>query len=270
MTTPVHPENTDVVVTVTLPIFGGVSLIPSAVTRTVKDETGGIVSASQAVTVPGGSITAMDITIPAALNAIPGRRAARSVEIAFTTTHGVFVVVETYLLEAAEQLTSLVNTFVTTGEALMTRRDLPALDGWDAALEADRNAALVTAHRSLCRLTYRYKNDAAVLQSRVTWGQPEYEGFVYVTDIESITLDEWASVPLIFRQALQRAQMAEADVLLRGDPVGDKRRTGIIMERTGEAAMSFRETPEVRQAVSREALDHLAGYIYRDRRIARA
>lgn len=271
--TPVYPENTEVVVTVALPVFGGAPLIPSTVTRSVKDETGAIVSPAEEVPVegsaPGGAITSMDITIPASINGIPGRRAARVVDVQFTTDKGVFDAQVIYLLESPEQLQRLKNSFVNAAEAQMTRRDMPRLDGWDAATEAERVAALVTAYRSLCRLTYRYRNHEAILQSRLTWGDPNFDGYIYIVDIETLTDEEWAQVPDKVREAIQRAQMAEADTLLRGDPVGDKRRAGIISETVGESSMFFRQTPEVRMSVSKEALEYLSGYIYRDTRIAR-
>lgn len=268
--TTVYTDSSDVIVTITLPVYAGVPLIPSVVTRTVKDETGAIISAAAPVTVPGGLVSTMDIVIPAALNVIAGRRAARVIDVEFTTAKGTYAAQSIYLIETPDQLVFLTNSFVTAAEALMTRRDMPTLDGWDAAVEGDRVAALITAHSRLCRMTYRYKSNASVTQSRVTWGEPEDEGFTYIVDIETLTAEEWVVIPLIVRQAFQRAQMAEADTHLRGDPIGDKRRAGILSEKTGESAMSFGSTPEVRMAVSREALDYLSGYVFRSTRIARA
>jgi hypothetical protein len=264
--TPVYPENTEVTVTVDLPANATLS----AVTRTVLDETGVGISPSQPVSLPAPGDVTIDITISANLNVSPGRRAARVVQVSFATDKGIFTSQVIYVIAKPDQLIPLENTFVSSAEAALTRLDMPALDGWDASDETNRNAALITAHRSLCKLSYRYKNNAAILQSRVTWGEPESSGYIYIVDIESLAAEEWAQVPILVRQALQRAQMAEADVLLKGDPVGDKRRAGIVSETVGESSMFLKQTPEVRMGVSAEALEHLAGYIFRQTRIARA
>lgn len=266
---PVYPENTDVEVTVSLPFHDGEPLIPTAVTRAVMDQTGAIISPAETVEVPADIEDALTISIPAVLNGLGGvRRGARVVEFVLTTSRGQFTEQVIYLLEAPVQLVRLKNSFVTLAEAHLVRREMPALDGFDAADETSRIAALESAHRNLCRLTYRYKGVSS--QSRITWGEAEDQGYTYVTDIADLTMEEWAQLPDNFINALQRAQLAEADVLLRGDPVGDKRRAGVISETIGESSMFFRQVPEIRMPVSEEALEHVGQYVYRNNRIARA
>lgn len=271
MTTPVYTPHSTVKLTVAFPQPSGAPLIPSTVTRTVMDEAGVVLSPAEAVTVPPEATNSIEIEIPAALNDLQGAqvRGARQVLVKFTTAAGEFEHVEVYLIEKSIILTRMQNSFVTYPEALMVRRDLVTLDGWDSASQADRVAALTFAHSNLCQMTYRFREGAN--QSRLGWepGNP-FGLWTYVYDIQLADEAEWNQYTREFKTALQRAQLAEADVLLKGDPVGEKRRAGIISETIGESSMFFRQVPEVRLAVSREALTHLKGYVFRESRIARA
>jgi len=270
MTPPVFRENTQVTLTVAVPKdAAGGALTVTSVDLAVLDETGTVIAPEASVTAPVAGAERFEAVLALAFNSIgASRRAARVVRVKMTTAEGVYETEELYLLEKPQQLEKLKNSFVTLGEAYMVARDMVGLDGWAAAEADERVAALVTAHRSLCRLTFRYKGTTS--QSRITWGQSAEIGYSYVTEIKDITEGEWTSTPEHFRTALMRAQLAEADILLQGDPVGEKRRAGIVSETIGESSMFFRQNPEVHLPISRAAMEHLAGYVYRDTRISRA
>jgi hypothetical protein len=275
MTTPTYKSGSTVPVTVPLPFVDGASLIPTAVTVAVHDEAGVVLDTiSPALPTVGAEEIAFDI--PANLNLLEpdARKGARQVEVEFTTSRGTFIETAHYLIESKTQLTPLVNTFQTYPEALMTRSDLAQASGWDAATDSMRIAALHLAHTAMCNMRYRYR--VGINNQRRVRGFPgtrfDSDGVAYttVTDIRNTLPWEWAEFPQEFKDALKRAQIAEANAQLQGDPIGDKRRAGIVSETIGEASMFLKQVPEVQLPVSREALEHLRGFITYSVGIARA
>lgn len=275
MTTPVYRSGSTVPVTVTLPLDGSDPLIPSAVSVTVKDETGVVITTLNP-TLPVSGDTSVAFEIGATHNTLGSgvRKGVRSVETQFTTANGIFFDTTHYIIESSVQLVVLENSFQTYPEALMNRTDLPSLNGWDAAADSARIAALQIAHWNMCAMRYQYRVGIAG-QSRITdfpgvSSDPYGRVYAHVSDIRNTLDHEWDEFPDEFKTALKRAQLVEADVMLKGDPVGDKRRAGIVSEKIGESSMLFRQVPEAQFAVSREALQHLKGFVAYSKRIARA
>lgn len=276
MTTPLYKSGTTVPVTVPLPVNGGVTLTPSAVNVVVHDESG-VVIATISPDLPISPATELTFEIPADKNLLDPmtRKGARQVEVTFTAGTAVYIEVAHYLIENSVQLSVLVNTWQTYPEALMTRSDLAVLHGWDAASDSLRISALNVAHTAMCNLRYRYRLNSTASQRRLTDfpGVSENSfGQVYatVTDPRNILAWEWAEYPDDFKTALKRAQLVEADTMLAGDPIGDKRRAGIVSETIGESSMFLRQVPEAQFAISRAALNHLRGFVTFTTAIARA
>lgn len=276
MTTPIYKSGTTVSIAVPLPQVGNSPVTPTAVTATVHDEVG-VVLATISPDLPQAGAGVLVFDIPADKNLLNpnARKGARQVEVTFTADEGTFIETAHYLIEAKNQLAILGNTFMTYPEALMVRSDLPMLNGWDAATDSQRIGAMVVAHQSMCNLRYRYRVGATGSQRRLT-GFPgtssDNSGRIWasVSDIRE-TLDwEWAEMPEDFKTALKRAQLVQADVQLAGDPIGDKRRQGIVSETIGEASMFLKSVPEVRLPVCAAALEHLRGYVTFSVGIARA
>ena len=67
--------------------------------------------------------------------------------------------------------------------------------------------------------------------------------------------------------AIAKAQIAEADFMMGGDTVEDKRRTGLMSETVGESSNMFRPGKPLVLAGSEKALRYLTGYITWSRRI---
>lgn len=275
MTTPTYKSGSTVPVTVPLPQYGGASLTPTAVTVVVHDEAG-VVLDTISPALPGAGAEEIAFDIPANMNLLEPdtRKGARQVEVEFTTARGTFIETAHYLIESKTQLTPLLNTFQTYPEALMTRSDLAQAPGWDAVSDSMRIAALHLAHTAMCNLRYRYR--VGINNQRRVRGFPgtrfDSGGVAYttVTDIRNTLAWEWAEFPEEFKDALKRAQIAEANAQLQGDPIGDKRRAGIVSETIGESSMFLKQVPEVQLPVSREALEQLRGFITYNVGIARA
>lgn len=271
MTTPVYPEGTDVSLTFKLPEVGGSPVTPTAIAQTLRDETGVEIAAPSSIPV-AGITDEINVTIPAGLNFALAPRAARVVALAVTTAHGTYHLQQIYLIEQADQLQVLRNTFVTLPEALMIERDLINVGTFAGAPEQAKVNALVNAHRNLCKFIYRFQ--APISQSSITFdpynATRRWSDYTYVVDIDKLTQTEWDNTPDEFRTALKRGQIAEANALLQGDPIGDKRRAGIVSETIGESSMFMSQAKPLQLPCSRAALDFLTPYITREVRIARA
>ena len=275
MTTPVYKSGTTVGITVALPVYGASVLIPTAISVSFRDETGVLIDTlSPTLPVSPATTVTFGVDGPSNTLGLNVRKGARTIETIFTTVQGTFTETTHYLLEATTQLVLLSNSFMTFPEALMIRSDLPAAPGWDSVTDSTRMAALMIAHWNLCAMVYKYRVGLAG-QSRISdFGgvttDPYGRVFASVSDIRNTAAWEWAEFPDDFKTALKRAQLCEADSLLQGDPVADKRHSGIVSEKIGESAMTFLQVPEARFAVSRAALQYLSGFVVHSHRLSRA
>lgn len=261
-----YPTGTDVTITVAFPIVDGDYVVPSVVEFAVLDETGTIVLPRAALVIDPLAGDEISAEVPGVINTVPtgSIRALRVVEFYFTTPTGEYPVVARYVVEKTNKLVIMTNSFQTYEQAILTRLDMPALDGWDAADEDSQIAAMVTAHDRMCRLSYRYRlGDSAVEYS-------ENRVYYHITDIRRRTTVEYASWESAFKQALNRAQLFEADQILKGDPIGDKRREGVVSETIGESKMFLNPRPPLRLALCRAAIETLGPHIYTSVRLGRA
>lgn len=265
MSTPAIISGSPFTVTVQVPAAAVSNL--TAVSVRVNDEAG-VEVGTVSIDTPGSGVTSFPVPVPATLNAVPDGKpyVLRAVVTTLTTANGTYSDTQTYVVKSVTPLVRMANSFMTLPEASLVRFGLTKADGWDAAGEDARIAALVSAFKNMCALRYRFLvSDQS--QSRITdlsgIGYDTVFGRIYQT-VNDMTLygerdmQEW---PAVFVEALKRAQLAEANTLLSGDQVNDKRRQGIVSERTGESQMAFRDIPDIVMPVSREALQHLRGYL---------
>lgn len=264
---PTYPDGVKVTVTVDYPTVGGEEVVPTAIQYAVLDEAGDFLTTRTALTIDPEAGSTISADVAATFNTLANGaiRALRAVRFYFVTAAGEVPVTYRYIVEQASKLTVMVNSFQTFEQAILTRLELPSLDGWDSAAEADQIAALVTAHERMCRLSYRYRlgQDAVEYDANnVYW---------HITDIGRRTAADFAGWEPAFKTALKRAQVYEADQILKGDPIGDKRRDGIVSETIGEAKMFLNPRPPLRLALCREAMEVLGRYLYTtNNRIGRA
>lgn len=261
---PTHPEKTDVAVRVDFPQIDGTPITPTAIGYIVLDERGTVVRAREEVTPDG---TSVQVVVPASANELPLEgviRGLRTVRFVFDTAAGARTVDSRYIIETQSKLIPMFNSFQTYEEAIVTRLDLPALDGWDFADEPQQIAALITAHDRMCRASYRYR----LSQNSVEYD--EREMYWYITSMRERTAQDFSDFPAAFQTALRRAQIYEADSILSGDPVGDKRLDGVVSETIGESKMFFNNKPPIRTPMCRKAMEVLGPYLYRGNRIGRA
>lgn len=258
---------------------------PSTFTISVVDDAGNKidgVSASwelfddRGVSITAGAIADFDATadavtfeVDAASLALPANAtsAGREIVVSLTLADGDKVELRDYfLVVSAQPLALMQNSFVTYPEALALRQEFGKLDGWDVNERARQASALTEAYRRLCRMSFRapgYRNS----QNNV--GYAAFGTGIEETlfggnrcRVSTLTLEEFDALPEPFRRAMKRAQLAEADALLGGDPIGDKRKAGIISETVGESSAFFQSKPYLNLPISRQAYEEVKRYVF--------
>ena len=246
MATKEFPESVDHSVTLMYVDSTGTLVVPTSANYTVSDEDGELVVGITAIDVSGAPSSAV-VTIPAASNAIiDGQiRGARTLSISFGDAEGnSHVVNDTYLLAANSTLVKGLNSFAEYGRLLMVAQDMPSYDMLSSSPEAIVKSALAQAWTNIGRLPIYFGSDLADV------------GSTYDMGVEEIALMD--QIPY---QALLRAQLIEANFVLGGDPVEDKRRAGILSDSAGESTQFLRTSKPIALPVCKECAETLGPYI---------
>jgi len=249
-------------VAVEFPLASGET--PAAASWRLEDETGATVSAEADVPPEGRLPGLVRVTVPGTLNATPGLRLVR---LRYAEPGGVmgeggeFF----YRVTAAQELAPAVNSFAAYNRLLGLAAAMVELDAFLAASRADRVVALETAYRRLVTLrVYEPGNERH--QNRlhdVPWAGAGIE-------LETLSADELAALDPRLGAALQRAQIAEADAILRGDGAAESSRLAGVEEATiGETTQKFRRGKPLRLSISAAAMRELRGLVSFTPRIAR-
>lgn len=258
---------------------------PSKFTISILDEAGNKIEATSAswelfdergVTLTAGAVADFDATadsvtfeLDAADLTLPDGVSSAGREIVVTLVQSDLDEIEVrdfFLLVNAHPLTLMENSFITYAEAVRLRSEFGSMVGWDVADRTRQASALAEAYRRLCRMSYRvpgYRN------SQDGVGYAAYGTGIEETlfggnrcRVSTLTLAEFDALPEPFKRALGRAQIAEANVLLGGDPVGDKRQSGIISETVGESSAFFQSKPYLNLPISRQAYEEVKRYVF--------
>lgn len=216
------------------------------------------------------------VTIPAELNTIVALdpdsiegedvdvvsvRELRTVEFRLKLVGGNVVLRKVvYALEPSDVLITGLNSFQTYSEAELVALSIPSLPGWEGADEQARIAALIEARLRINRLQFR----------DVSRGQNHLGGELLVGDLSLLAPRDFKNLSARLRAALCKAQVAEADTLLGGDPESERRRSGLVHETVGESAQTWRASKPLELPVSRKALSYLSGFITMSRKVGRS
>jgi hypothetical protein len=220
----------------------------------------GFVAGASSATV---ALTAALLTLTAPVVGAPVPASdAREIVLACTTAPGVVEVREAFLIVSSAPLQCAVNSFQTFPEAVLLRTEFANLAGWDEATKQMQIAAMQEAYRRLLRVSVELHAYPDTYKRIAWWGRR--------VPLSRINEDEFRALPHSFQHAMKRAQLAEANVLLGGDPAGDKREMGIISESIGEAKMFFQSRPYLNLPISRQAYEEIKSFIRIVVQVARA
>lgn len=247
-----------VTITLTLPIIdmNGDPVTPTELSYLVRDLDDEIVVAPTNLDF-ASTDTDADITILATFNdAAVGAAAGRTVELKIKSAAGTFVQSETYALRPYQRLIPPLNSFLTDAAAQVMLADIPGLDALAGAEATIRQAALIEAHTRITKIPVQaapYEMLCPVpVYDRHTW-----------PDVSAETFRAFNGP---FKKALMRAQLHEANQMLTGDPMREKRRAGILSETIGESSVTFQSgglALASNAVTSSDALAELSGYIVR-------
>jgi hypothetical protein len=229
------------------------------------DERGNSITAGAADYVAGASTVEFSLEAADLTLAVGEISSGRELVVSITTADGEVEIRDYFLVTARNPIAVMANSFTTYPEALRIRSEFAALDGWDAAPRERQQAALIEAYRRLCRMAF--KVPGATLESadmdRANYGTGTDSGWFWGSRVRVSTLDQaqFDALPETFRRAVKRAQLAEANILLGGDPVGKKRQDGIVSETTGESSMFFVSRPHLNLPISKQAYEEVKRFV---------
>jgi hypothetical protein len=228
------------------------------------------------------------VDVPASLNTLGATsdehtiptRGARVVELFLTLTNGNQVAITyAYGLEPIAVLVPGVNSFQTYAQAQLAAADIPGTPGWDAASDEERYAAMIEARWHLVKLSYY------LLNSNINFGQdslnfvPEgvYQSkyvatnglFMFDGNLELLNAEQFNALPERFKGALRKAQVAEADFILTGDPLTSKRAAGITMDEVGQTRQAFRSTKPLEMPCCKRAMSYVSYFVSTSKKLAR-
>jgi hypothetical protein len=227
-----------------------------------------------------GSATAT-ITVLAINNniAVGAIREIRNIELFCTVGGNLVMLNKAYVLEPVDPLQIGVNSFQNYAQSQMTAMDIPNTPSWDAATDNDRIAALIDARSHIIQLNFY------LLNSNINFGQDNLnyipQGvyvsnyvttnglFIFNGNLGLLDATQYAQLPARLKTALNMAQVAEADHILGGDVLGQKRRDGIMLESIGEVKQMYRAAKPLDLPVSRRALGYLSYFVTFTKKLAR-
>ena len=246
--------------TVSLKNEAGVSYGATNIAYTAVNEIGATkASGSQSV---DGSLASVAITLDAASNAIAddAEGGFRRVTFTLTTNDGTVRSEQSYLLIAAVRLDPPYNSFQSFEEAMIESLSMPTLT-WDAFDETTKTTALLEAYRRITRLGFRFRDPNDFSRFESVSGIVE-DGWVIAPPTWAVLdQEDWDDLPDAFKKALRRAQIVEANEMLTGNPVSDRRRDGLLSETVGESSMMFRSGRPIDMGLFTGTLNELRGYL---------
>jgi hypothetical protein len=271
------PAGRQVTVTVQLTDKDGNQLTPTGINARVIDEAGVQVVAPFTVT-PSGATATVDVLGPSNELVVGKTSGMRTIKLDVATADGSYSFDESYILKTApaDSLAILINSFQTFNQAVLTASEIPNLKGWnnDLITDDDRVAALTEAFRRITQIGFAVRwpidVDSQTFVSSGDWlGSqtrlitPEYWQFMNLNSFNTF-------FPEHFRESLRRAQVAEADEHLSGDPIEERRRMGLLSETIKDSSMMFRSGKPLDLGVSSRAFQYLRGYVQMRATLGRA
>lgn len=235
-------------VTVKLPFVDdeGLSIIPTGLDYTIVDEFGvEVVATTNIPVIPTTGEVA--ILVQGADNALAADiiRGYRQVILTMTTATDSIIIREGYILELSASLVPITNSFQTYNEALLHSRSI-VLEGWEAANEEHRRAALAQAYDRFGGFNWQFNFTDDTYQ---------------VKTLDLLTVEEWGLLDLRHKHDFRMAQLAQADYFLGGSTIEKDIDEGLQSSSQGEVSQFYRPRATLTLALSRHSLQYVGKYI---------
>lgn len=253
----IYPVDVDVTVTIPFKDLSGAVVTPTGLAYNLYDGNDERIVGPVALPAPGPEEESVEVTIDRQYNAEEG---VRTVELVMTTAKGNVLAEVVYAVQHLVRLVPLENSFQTYSQSQLTAFEMVNVNPFLLASKNDQVAALIEAFTRLTKLTYviRYGDEIGD-SSRILISEPHR----ITPDMwEVMDLDLFNEYPQMFIKALQKAQVCEANILLKGDRIGERRRAGLLSESIGESSMMFKTgVRPLDLSVSRETYNYLTGFV---------
>ena len=161
-----------------------------------------------------------------------------------------------YLLVGLVELTPMVNSYQTYGEAQLTAAKISGLQDWQEVPTEDKVSALITAFNKIGKLNF-------VIPSDDDCGME-------IPNLNKLSIEEFKALNSAFVEAIKRAQVVEANSVSGYNAAEEMKRGNILSYTIGETSQMFKTGNTYVSTLSSDAMDILDGYIVRKIRIARA
>lgn len=257
-------------VTLALKDLNGTALVPTGLTYRIVDGDGDeLVAATPLTVVPGD--TEVSVSVSAITNTLAAGSAveARTLHLTVVTASGTVALEDSWLIRASSLLNVPNTSFQTWAQVQAELLQMPTQLNFSGAARDQQEGALLEAYLRLSRFSYEVIEGYDSFE-QITWPGEGKAYSIDPTDWIDMTMDDFLVYPPSFRQALRRAQIAEADDVLSAASPNDRRRLGLMSESIGESSMMFRTSKPVDLGASQNALRYLSRYIRRTKIIGRA
>jgi hypothetical protein len=156
-----------------------------------------------------------------------------------------------FIAEPVDNLTIATNSYQSYYGAILNAEDLHGIDSFKNATKEEQCAALSHAYKVLNTMTYS-------------------DGYKDYYNLGSLTQVEMEALTAPFLQALRFAQVIEANEMLDGNSLFQKRQEGVMSETIGESSMMFRPGNILNYPITRRSMMFLRNYIVLRARLERA
>jgi hypothetical protein len=244
----IYEPGLDVIVTLPFVDSSGNTVTPTALDYRIVDESGTEVVALTNIPVFTASDGQYDLTVDSANNTLVAGtiRSFRKAELQVTVGAETHWVRESYIIESVTPLEVLSNSFQTYDESLLYARDVAVVDGWDAANEQHRVAAMIQAFDYMHAFSY----------------QMNYLDETYETKgIDELDATDWVNLVEKQKSDFRKTQLIQANYLLGGNPIEMDIADGLQSSTIGEVSQFYRPRASLSLPLCRDALKFVGRYI---------
>ncbi|MPS48546.1 hypothetical protein [Methylobacillus sp.] len=207
--------------------------------------------------------TEANIYLLASTNTVSGDnlREVRVVELFVNDDVGTVRLEHIYAIEKEHILLEGVNSFQGYAKAIMTSMELSKIESWHLADKSDRIIALIQARHDFGALIFR--------QYIADEDQNRLNDMFSARDIRRLRPEAFRALPEEFKTALRRAQVLQADSILRTNEFQEYLEAGATDVTIGEARIVFNQVRKYEGQIDNRAMKELSRWVENRVRISR-
>lgn len=255
----------------------GNEIHPLSINYVVRDQDGAI-KVDLAPVMYDGSSRTVTVTVDGAANTTQTNspNELRVISLQCTTANGRSIASEKYIVEQDQPLVIGINSFVTLDQAEIFALGMPGIE-WDMSTDDEKVAALMQSKERVGRLSFSLL-DFVRDQDMIAYvpETPTYTGtrvgsiFNINGSMAFMNPEQYNALPKLFREAVARAQVADAADTLNPDRVTELRRKGVISDTIGQTKQVLTSLRPANSPVSSKAMGYVSRFVNTSLKIGRA